>query len=382
MISKFNVTLLIETSRKCGRELLRGVARYSRLHETWSISRTPPIYRTTSGRKKVVNLEKVHSDGIIFMEMASPEQILPTGFPAIAVDVKDQIFGLSNVVGDCNTIGEMAATHFLERGFKNFAFCGFDDIHWSRERGDAFCNYLEKTGHTVFRYKQPSTGKKRIWEKEKDHLGKWLRSLPHPVAIMACNDDRADNVLETCKDCQIKVPNEIAVLGVDNDDLVCDITEPPLSSIDMNFEKAGYEAAAVLDRWMKGETMANHVIVIHPTHVVVRQSTNILAIDDQEVAEAIRFINDHVRQPIQVVDVAENIAVSRRTLEKRFKAATGMSIGSQIRSKRVNYIANLLLETNLSISEIAYSMGFDGPANFSRFFQKEFHMKPSQYRKV
>jgi LacI family transcriptional regulator len=316
------------------------------------------------------------------METESPELVLPTGLPAIAIDVRDQVYGLANIIGDCTKIGEIAAEHFLERGFKHFACCGFDDIHWSRERGDSFCNCIKKAGFSVLRYKQPFSRGRLKWEKEKKALTEWLCGLPRPVAVMACNDDRAENVLEACKDAEIKVPDEIAVLGVDNDDVVCDITEPPLSSIDLNFEKAGFEAAAVLDRWMQGENMANQTIVIQPTRIAVRQSTDILAIDDRDVADAIRFINEHVRNPIQVIDVANSVAVSRRTLEKRFKMATGNSIGAQIRKARTKHIAKLLLETNMSVLEIAYSTGFDGPANFSRYFQKEFHMKPSQYRKL
>jgi len=329
-----------------------------------------------------MDLRKIHSDGVIFMGTESPEQVLPTGLPAIAVDVRDQVYGLANIVGDCKNIGEIAAKHFLERGFNKFAFCGFYDIHWSRERSDSFSSYLEKKGHKIYIYKQPTSKSKLSWEKEKNTMNKWLKSLPHPVAIMACNDDRANNVLEVCKDCGIKVPDEIAVLGVDNDDMVCEIAEPPMSSIDMNFEEAGYEAALILDQWMNGKNMANETIVIHPRHVVVRQSTDILAMEDRDVADAIRFINEHSRKPIQVIDVANNSTLSRRMLEKRFKAATDMSIGSHIRKARVNYIAKLLLETNMSISQITFLVGFNTTANFSRYFQNELNMKPSQYRKT
>jgi len=381
MGSIHKITLLIETSRKCGREILRGVARYSRLHGPWSIARTLPHYRTQSGRKKSTDLTKIHSDGVIFMGTESPEHILPTGLPAIAVDVRDQIYGLANIVGDCKKIGEIAAKHFLERGFNKFAFCGFDDIHWSRERCDSFRGYLEKTGHKLYIYKQPVSRSRLIWDKEKTTMIKWLKTLPRPVAIMACNDDRADDLLQACKECGIKVPDEIAVLGVDNDDMLCEITEPPVSSIDMNFEEAGYQAASILDQWMNGENMANETIVIHPTHIVTRQSTDILAMEDREVANAIRFINEHSRKPIQVVDVENNSTLSRRMLEKRFKAATGSSIGSHIRKARVNYIATLLLETNMSISQITFLVGFNTTANFSRYFQNELGMKPSQYRK-
>lgn len=376
------ITLFIETSRKCGREILRGVARYSRLHGPWSITKTPPYYRTPSGRKKVIDLKKIQADGVVFVGTESPEQILPTGLPAIAVDVRDQVYGLANIIGDCEKIGEIAAKHFLERGFKNFAFCGFDDIHWSHERCNSFVNYIKKAGYKVNIYKQLLSAKHKIsCEKEKTTMTRWLKSLPQPIALMACNDDRADNIIEACKECGIKVPDEISVLGVDNDDMLCEIAEPPLSSIDMNFELAGYQASAILDKWLKGENMSNEIIVIQPTHVVVRQSTDILAMEDREVANAIRFINENPREPIQVDDVANSVAISRRMLEKRFKFATDISIGAHIRKSRANYIAKLLLETEMSISEITFAMGFTSLANFSRYFQNEFNMKPSQYRK-
>ena len=370
---------MLETSRRCGREILRGCARYSRTHGPWNIQRTQPYYRTNSGKKKNIDFDLLNADGVVFIDPETPERVKATGLPAVAIDVEGLIDGVINVIGNCEKIGQMGAKHFLDRGFEHFAFCGFDDIHWSRERGDAYTNYLRNAGHKVFHYKKrPNTG--RSWAREKPHLTKWVVNLPRPIAVMACNDDRADNIAEVCKDCEIRVPSEIAVLGVDNDDLVCEITDPPISSISMNFEKAGFEAAMMLDRWMRGENMANATIISEPTRIIVRQSTDILAIEDPEVSEAIRFIKDHVRDNIQVADVVENASLSRRMLENRFKAAMGTTIGSQIRTLRANHIANLLLETNMSILEISYLMGFNSQANLSRYFQKEFKMNPARYR--
>lgn len=382
MKSKFNVTVLIDTSRRGGRDLLRGVVRYSRLYGAWYINHAPPYYRTPSGRKNIIDLKSHQANGVIFMDTShSLEPTRPAGLPAIAIGIRKPTKGVAQIIGNYKEVGQMAASHFLERGFKNFAFCGFDDIYWSQKRCDMFVESLEQSDHSVYLYKQPRSQKNQSWNREKKYLAKWLKGLPRPVAIFCCNDDRADNVIEACKEARLKVPDEVAVLGVDNDDLVCEIANPPISSIDLNFEKAGFEAAAVLDRWMKGENLANETIVFQPTQIVVRQSTNIFAIEDPDVAGAIHFIRSHSHKIIQVGDVVKATAVSQRTLQRKFIALIGHSINHEILHSRIAYLCRMLVETNLSISQIVLKIGYSDINHISRCFKRITGITPLAYRK-
>jgi LacI family transcriptional regulator len=198
---------------------------------------------------------------------------------------------------------------------------------------------------------------------------------------MACNDDRGEWVIEACKIAGLSVPDNIAIIGVDNDQLICDLCSPPLSSIVMNVEKAGYEAAALLDKMMSGEKIHNSEIPIQPTHVAVRQSTDTLAINDSDVVAAIRFIRSHSKDVIQVNDVVNVVPLSRRVLEKRFRSILGHSIFDEIRRVRVEQIIQMLAETEMSVSEIAQVLGFPDVAHVSRYFSKEKGMSPLAYRK-
>jgi LacI family transcriptional regulator len=199
---------------------------------------------------------------------------------------------------------------------------------------------------------------------------------------MACNDDRGRQVLEACKIADLHVPEEVAILGVDNDEMVCDLSNPRLSSIALNLERSGYEAAELLDKLMAGnKKMANQKIIAQPTHVVTRQSTNILAIEDSDVAQAVRFIRQHSKEMLQVDDVAKTVGISRRGLERRFRIALKRSVFNEIKRVRAEQVARMLVETNQSIGQIALALNYPGIEHISRFFRKEKGMSPLAYRK-
>ena len=248
-------------------------------------------------------------------------------------------------------------------------------------RGESFSKTVTKAGYLAYLYQQPRAKTKRTWDKELPIIAKWLLTLPKPIGLMTCNDDRGEWVIEACKIAGLKVPDEIAILGVDNDQLICDLCNPPLSSIVLNVEKAGYEAAALLDKMMDGEKINNYEIPIRPTHVVSRQSTDILAIDDPDVVAAIRFIHRHTKNVIQVNQIVDVVSLSRRVLEKRFRSIVGHSIHDEIRRVRVEQIIRMMAETEMSVSEIAKNLGFPEVEHISRYFRKEKGMSPLAYRK-
>lgn len=371
------VILLVETSRAFGRELLYGIARYSRSHGPWA------FYKETGGLERSISrLKNWGADGIIMRNPKRSDELIAMGLPTILViHRREEPPGFPRIVTDGPGVARMAADHLLDRGFRRFAYCGFDDMVWSQQRKRAFRERIAEAGFETLVYEQPTSARNRTWEREQPLLAAWLAALPKPVGLFACNDDRAQHVTEACKTAGVHVPEEVAVIGVDNDELVCDLADPPISSVALDTEMAGYRAAELLDRMMRGGDRTACDIMVHPTHIVTRQSTDILAIDDADVAGAIRFIRQNARRAIRVGDVAEAAALSRRVLEKRFRNLLNRSVHEEIRRVRVDQIATMLVETDLPIAEIAYRLGFPGVEHIARYFRKERNISPQDYRK-
>jgi len=371
------VLLFVETSREFGRGLLYGIARYSRLHGPWRVYRRPAGLDSSLPEWKDLKI-----DGAIVRDVKMAEDLARSGFPVIfAQHNRESYAPHPAIITDSAAIGRVAAEHFLDRGFQHFAYCGLDDFIWSRRRARYFAERIERAGFSVDVYQQPAARSRRAWRREQDLIARWLRALPTPVAVLCCNDDRALQVIEACKLADLYVPDHVAVLGVDNDVLVCDLADPPISSIALNTEAAGHEAAQLLDALMKGGKLAGQTIWVRPTHIVTRMSTDMLAVTDPEVAAAIRFIRRNPNRLIQVNDVVRATSISRRVLEKRFKAILRHSVYQEIRRVRVNYIIQLLLGTDMSVTEIATRSGFEGVEHIARYFRKETGMSLRAYRK-
>jgi len=372
-----SVLLFIETSREFGRGLLYGIARYSRLHGPWR------VYRQSAGlESSLPEWRDLKIDGAIIRDVNVAGNLAGSGLPLIfAQHNRESYAPFPAIITDSAAIGAMAATHFLDRGFEHFAYCGLDEFIWSRLRAHHFGERLGQSGFDVDVYRQPKARAKRAWKSEQNLIAEWLKSLPKPAALMCCNDDRALQVIEACKLAELYVPDQVAVLGVDNDVLICDLADPPISSMALNTEGAGHDAAKLLDRLMAGEKMTGQQIRVPPTHIVTRMSTDILAVTDREVAAAVRFVRRNPNRMIQVNDVVEATNVSRRVLEKRFRAILRRSVYQEIRRVRVNYIIELLVGTDMSITEIAIKSGFDGVEHISRYFRKETGICLREYRK-
>ncbi len=372
-----SVLLFVETSREFGRGLLYGIARYSRLHGPWR------VYRWTGALdSSLPEWKSLKIDGAIVRDVKVVEGLVHSGIPVIfAQHNKESYAPYPSIITDGIRIGTMAAEHFLDRGFRNFAYVGLAEFAWSRGRVQYFRQRLQQAGCTVNEYHAPLSKRGRAVRNEQNHLAEWLRQLPKPVGVMCCNDDQALLVVEACKLIGCSVPDDVAVLGVDNDVLVCDLADPPISSVALNTEGAGYEAARVLDELMKGGAMAGQIVSVQPTHIVTRMSTDMLAVTDQDVAAALAFIRRNSNRLIQVDDVVEATSASRRVLEKRFKAVLHRSVHQEIRRVRVNNIIRLLVGTDMSITDIATHCGFDGVEHIARHFRKETGMSLREYRK-
>lgn len=378
------VALVIEKSRAFGRGLLHGVVQYSNLHGPWLFYMEPE-----SGKKRRERPYKwigdLDADGIIgyTWDAGLIGTIVNLGVPAVIRGIDRPTSNAFRMVTDQVAIGRMAAGHFLDRGFQRFAYCGFDDMVWSQQRGQNFGKAIDTSGYKCFFYQQPRAKRLRTPDKEQAIIADWLRSLPKPIALMASNDDRSQDVLAACKIAGLDVPTEVAILGVDNDELVCSLSYPQLSSIALGTEGAGYEAARILHKLMNGQetTATEKEVLISPLHVVTRQSTDVTALEDRQVAEAIHFIRKHFKELILVGDVAEAAGLSRRTLEQRFRKLLKHSVHEEIVRTRVNQMANMLTDTNLPMSQIARLLGYSYTNNISRYFRQQKGMSPSAYRK-
>jgi LacI family transcriptional regulator len=344
----------------------------------------PEFYRL-SPRQSKEWMKEMKTDGVIahLADVRTIESIIELGIPAVIAGIRDPVANAHALVTDNEAIGQMAVDYFLDRGFRRFAYCGLDGMHWSNQRGEAFGRKALEAGGEVFVYEPPKRKRPRTDEEETSVLADWLRSLPKPTALLGCNDDRCKQVLAACKLAALQVPDEIAILGIDNDELVCEIGYPQLSSIAMNVEAAGYAAAALLGKLMAarqtGRTKEH--IVVSPLYVVERQSTDALATEDREVAAGLRFIREHVREGIQVGDVAEATSLSRRALQQRFKQVLGRSIHEEIKRTRIDHMARILVTTNLPVGEIAGLLQSTEMKNIARYFRHRMGLTPLQYRK-
>jgi len=379
------VILLIETSRAYGRGLLYGIDKYSRIHGPWVFYREPQFYFKRSGSREMMlsNLRKWNANGIIARvpDIEKTKEIVSLGLPTIvSAHFNNIVATLPNIVTDDKKISQMVVEHLLGRGFKNFAFYGGEETFYCRGRRESFYKAISQAGFFAQLYCGLKKGGEKS-ENELSALAKWLNNLPKPIGVMACTDDDSQRIAEECKMAGINVPEEVAIIGVDNDAIVCSLSDPPLSSVALNTERAGYEAAEQLDKMMKGEKSAVKKIIVHPSHIVNRQSSDILAIEDKDVAEAVRFIRERSRQPLQVSDVVGDVPLSRRVLEQRFRKVLGRSILDEIKRVRTEQICRILVEANLSVSDIAVTLGYSSVDHIARYFREEMKMSPLAYRK-
>lgn len=305
------VALIIETSNEYARGILRGIRRYIREHSTWS------IFMEEYGRENIDFswLSNWNGDGILarIENKHIANYVNETGLPIVDLSASRFLPEVPYVETDDQYIAKLAVEHYQERGFKYFAFCGNSQYYWSKNRSHFFHYYIEKLGYTSFEYDMsPSQFQSRIEEREA--LSKWVSSLPKPIGIMAGFDILGLQILEACRFAQIAVPEEVAVLGVDNDTLLTELSDPPLSSIIPDTLKTGYHAAYLLDRLMAGENILSITNLIEPIGIATRLSTDVLAIEDPIVSKALQYIRDHAYNGLNVNDLLKVIPVSRRVL--------------------------------------------------------------------
>jgi LacI family transcriptional regulator len=371
MRKRRSVALLIETSNAYARGLLSGIMDYVRQHEPWS------IYLPELARGDVP--PRWRGDGIIArIETKAIARIVGRArLPVIDVSAGRHVPSIPWIETDDLAIARLAVDHLHSRGFRQLAFCGEARFNWSRGRSEHFQALARAAGAQVHVYQ--SSGHDP-WAKEHNALLSWVRRLPKPVGIMACYDIKAQQVLEVCRENDVAVPEEVAVIGVDNDPLLCGLTTPPLSSVIPNTRRTGYEAAALLDRLMHGERIPPKGHFIPPIGVETRQSTDVLALADREIAAAVRFIREHACDGATIGDLLRVVPLSRRVMESRYRKATGRTPHQDLVRFRIDRVKQLLAETDHSLERIATLSGFDHPEYMSVAFKRETQTTPGAFR--
>jgi LacI family transcriptional regulator len=379
------VILLIDFGEEYGMSLLKGITRYAQLHGPWVFCRMPSYYRELRGMDEIIKWAKEwKASGIVgqLYNDSSVEKLLNEGLAVVAMDFKERHTSIPNITSDYFKTGRIGAEYFLRKGFENFAFYGFKNIVWSRERSQGYEQRINQEGYEVHFFEQTRKFKSReLWYYKPSALSKWLKSLPKPIALMACDDNQAMHITEACRLASIRIPEEVAVLGVDNDEMLCNLSDPPMSSIGLETVKGGYEAARLLHTMIKSKNQEYYDIIVEPTQVITRNSTDIYATRDKEVGMALKYIHTNIERNLSVEDVLVQIPISRRALEKRFNKVTGYPVYEYIFNLRMEKFTEKLLDTDLSIFEIALDLGLNDSKNIARQFRQIKGCTPTEYRR-
>jgi LacI family transcriptional regulator len=384
-VKRRRVALLVESSRAYGRGVLSGVAKFVREHDPWSIffqdlnlcDVTPAWLKSWRG------------DGII-SRLENPDivkVIKQLKVPAVYLRHVEASAGMPAILTDNVAVSQLCFEHLKERGFRHFAFCGFNGADYSDERREGFVTLVKQAGFECHVYSdglsvfQTDTAQyEGLGLKDGGLVANWIKKLPRPVGIMACNDMRGQQVLDACRATNLASPEEIAVIGADNDDVLCSLSDPPLSSVVPDTERIGYESAVLLSQMMDGKRAAPTEILVKPSGIITRHSTEVLAIEDQQIAAAARFIREHACNGIDVSDVLRAVPMSRSTMDRRFMRFLGRSPKDEILRVRLNRVKQLLMETDFSLSQIAEKVGLDHVEHLSRIFKIRTGMNPSAFR--
>lgn len=355
-----------------GRGVLRGVMRFANLRPDWEFL-MPPLYSLKSSARH----ELTGADGVVAM-IHSSRSLSP--YTRARVPVVNTARTLStdelrklrapSIIPDDAEVARLAYAYFSEKGFRDFAFCGHPTAAWSRVRCSALEECCRRDGRTF----TSVAAVDRVPDR-------WARALPRPCAVLAANDRYAWSLIDACRENNISVPEEVAVLGVDNDTLLDEMIRPTLSSIDCSAERIGLLAAEILEQLILGHSVPNPVTEVRPDGVITRRSTDVLSIDDEAVAESVRYIRQNALGPLGVEDVLNHVAMSRRNLERRFRRAMGRSLLDEIRRVRLDRACQLLRDTDLDMARVAEKSGFASQVRFSTVFRESLSLTPTDYRR-
>jgi LacI family transcriptional regulator len=368
---------LIETSNSYARGLLTGVKDYVRVNGPWTVH----LAEHGRGERLPKWIGEWDGDGVLARveNKQIARALADLAVPIVDLSSHRHLPEIPGVTTDDKAIAQLAFNHFVEREFRNFAFCGVEGFAWALGRGGHFDTLVREAGLVCEHYNAP-TDHPPDSDVETDAIAQWLLRLPTPVALFAAYDARAHQVLEACQRAGLSVPEQVAVLGVDNDDLLCDLSKPPLSSVIPDTPRTGWHAAELLSRMIRGGKVPPDLHRIAPLGVFARQSTDITAVEDRHVAQAAHFIREHACEGIDVTDVIAVVPMARRVLEKRFRSVLGRTLREEITRVQMQRVQDLLVGSDLSLAEIAERTGFRHSEYLTVVFKRETGQPPSLFR--
>lgn len=362
---------------------ITGVLRYSAEHGcNWSYITSPE-----SLAMSVVDLRGWRGDGIIAALNTPSEAACVKQLDVPVVNISGTLAKtpVPRVSLDNGKVGQFAAEHLLERGFKAFAYYGLRDVAYSTVRQNGFNSRLEVAGARSVALLMPPTyrAKGLQWRDQQRKLVKWLAGLPTPIGLFAVTDYRARQVLDACRQLGLRVPQQVAVIGVDNEEVICVHVDPQLTSVARDNDQEGYHAASILDQLIRGRKLEPTEEMIPPLGVVARQSTDTVAFQDARLCQAIDYLNSHIADPISVQELASHVGVSRRWMEYAFRDALRESPYQYIRNKRLKLAQHLLeSEPATKIYQVAERTGFTSAKQLSMSFCQEFGQSPRDYQRA
>ena len=381
-----HVAMIYEATLPYDLKVIEGVAAYVQKFANWNIY----IEERSLRDQQLPDLKTWHGDGIIadldntkIAQSVRGLEIPVVGFGG-GYGGYDPADGIPFFATDNEGIAHMAAQHLLDRGFQNFAFCGHPRTAingWAIERAEAFQEYIEQAGFPCAQY----TGRHKTpksWAPMLKSICRWLEALEKPLGLMAASDKRARHVLEACRILGLRVPEEVAVIGVDNDEMLCKLSTPPLSSVNQGTKQIGYNAAALLDEMMAGKKVKIKKYITPPAGIVCRQSTDVLAINDQEMAEVVHFIREHATDGIKSQDVVRAMGVCRSTLDARFQALFGRTVHAEIRRVQLQRAQELIQSSDLPLKQVAQVTGFNSIQYLTYLLRKTTGQTPAELRQA
>ncbi|MGJ7031601.1 XylR family transcriptional regulator [Niabella hirudinis] len=377
------ILLLIDHSSKFSRRLLRGLLQYSKDHGPWLFYRLPSYYKILNGEEGILKWAREwKADAVIAHGDHEDTSFLKClNIPVVVQNYKNRSEDFSNLTGDYRGAGRIAAQFFLQRRYRNFAFYGNKGVVWSMERAEGYKEEVEKNKGNFFYFETEALNGEE-WSSSHEKLDQWLLSLPRPVALFACDDHFALQVSLTCKLNNIAVPDEIALLGVDNDDLICNLSDPPLSSIVQDVEKGGYELGKLLHNLVTGKCTKPYNVIVNPARIELRQSTEKYNVANEYIRELVQYIELSYTTALSIEALTRIVPLSRRNLETKFKTEMGISVYQFILKCRIEHLANLLLtHPRGSLLDLATRSGFSDSHNLSRIFKKFMNYTPTEYLK-
>jgi LacI family transcriptional regulator len=377
---RWHLIVLVEVESAPGRSALRGIGRYLREDRTCRAAHIRP----DNDGGWVADAKRMQPGAIVarVWDRDVAMALRKTGLPVVDIAGEMPGLGLPMVRLDNPAIGRTMAEHLIERGFRRLAFIGMRGPKWAEERRAAFVETAARRGLDVAEQDSPYDPLPlQLDESVRSRLQQWLVDLPKPVGIGACNDHTGRSVLDQCRELDLAVPEDIAVLGVDNDDLICETADPTLSSVVADHFRIGYEAALIAARLARGDAPVQEITLIEPRRVVTRASTDSIAVDDPHVSAAMQVIRLHACEGIEVDDVVASVPVSRSVLQRRFRSVLGRSIHDVIVDTRLKRAKELLAETDLPLAEVAERSGITPQPYLNVVFKAHMGETPLCYRK-